>query len=125
MLRLALTWVALVTLSTGSTALAQTSLIGGLGGPLGYGADCLSPNDDGSSDEIDLTVAFPNGLELFGTRHQVGYVNTNGNITFDGPVSEYTPDAFPVADQPMIAPYWADVDIRILDDECLDDVGGD
>jgi hypothetical protein len=95
-----------------STASAQPTLIAELGGPEGYGTECLSPNDDGSSAAIDLTPAFPAGVELFGARHTVAYVNTNGNITFSGPLSDFTPDAFPVANQPMIAPYWADVDIR-------------
>ncbi len=91
---------------------AQAPLIDGFGGTVGYGTDCLSTNDDGSSAAIDLTTAFPGGLEFFGSRHTVAYVNTNGNVTFSGPLSQFTPDAFPVADQPMIAPYWADVDIR-------------
>ena len=93
-------------------ARAQPTLVDTLGGARGYGTDCLSTNDDGSSRLIDLTTAFPGGLEFFGIRHTTGYVNTNGNITFAGPLSTFTPTAFPVADRPMIAPYWADVDIR-------------
>lgn len=93
-------------------ALAQPMLIDTLGGVRGYGTECLSPNDDGSSNMIDLTAAFPGGLEFFGRRHTLAYVNTNGNITFQGPLSTFTPTAFPVADRPTIAPYWADVDIR-------------
>lgn len=93
-------------------AQAQAPLIEDLGGAEGFGTECLSPNDDGSSTEIDLTPAFPGGLEFFGRRYTSVYVNTNGNITFDGPLSQFTPDSFPVADRPMIAPYWGDVDIR-------------
>ena len=104
-------FLALVLLAPAPAA-AQAPLIDGLGGTEGFGTDCLSPNDDGSSAAIDLTVAFPGGLEFFGQRHTVMYVNTNGNITFNGPLSTYTPRAFPIADQPMIAPYWGDVDIR-------------
>ncbi|MFO0709918.1 MAG: MYXO-CTERM sorting domain-containing protein [Sandaracinus sp.] len=91
-----------------------TDLIGSLGGAAGYGeaGQCLGPNDDGSSRAIDITSAFPGGLNFFGTTYRTVYLNTNGNITFNGPVGTYTPDAFPVSDQPMIAPYWADVDIR-------------
>lgn len=95
-----------------SLALAQVPLIGGLGGPRGYGAQCLCPNDDGSSVAIDLRPAFPSGLRFFDRTHTTAYVNTNGNITFSGPLPTYTPRAFPVANQPMIAPYWADVDTR-------------
>src|SRR5690606_21503131 len=85
------------------------------------GGDCLSPNDDGSSVAIPLAPAFPLGLEFFGERHTVMYVNTNGNITFNGSLSQFTPSAFPVANRPMIAPYWGDIDIR--GDECSG-VGG-
>ncbi|MCC6877672.1 MAG: MYXO-CTERM sorting domain-containing protein [Sandaracinaceae bacterium] len=95
-----------------SIALAQPMLINDLGGVRGYGTQCLSPNDDGSSAAIDLTTAFPGGLEFFGRRHMTAFVNTNGNITFNGGLSDYTPDPFPVANRPMIAPYWSDVDIR-------------
>jgi hypothetical protein len=104
--------VAVTTLLLSAPAAAQTTLIGGLGGPSGYGAACLSPNDDSSSAEISLGTAFPGGLMFFGNTYDHVYVNTNGNITFDASVWTYTPKAFPIADQPMIAPYWSDVDIR-------------
>ncbi|MDP3274262.1 MAG: nidogen-like domain-containing protein [Deltaproteobacteria bacterium] len=94
------------------TAHAQTSLISTLGGPQGFGTQCLSPNDDSSSRSIDLRAAFPMGLRFFTSTHTSMVVNTNGNITFSGAVSRYTPSAFPVASQPMIAPFWADVDLR-------------
>ncbi len=102
-------------------ARAQTTLLNGFGGTAGYGPDgqCLSPNDDGSSASIDITPYFPGGLRFFTATQTRVYVNTNGNITFHGPVSTYTPSAFPVADQPMIAPYWADVDIRETGGTCM------
>ncbi len=116
------TLLALAFTSFSSSAVAQPVLEAGFGGPNDYGNMCLSPNDDGSSALIDLTPAFPSGLNFFGTRYMGVYVNTNGNITFGGPVGTYTPEAFPVADQPMIAPYWADVDIRGVD---CSGIGGD
>ena len=92
---------------------AQVPLLDTFGGPFGFGADCLYPNDDGSSlAAIDLTPAFPMGLNFFGVTHTSAFVNTNGNISFSAAVPTFTPSAFPIADQPMIAPYWADVDIR-------------
>ncbi len=116
--------VAAVFGSLPSTASAQATLVGSLGGPQGYGTQCLSPNDDGSSAAIDITAAFPGGLEFFGLRHYTtAYVNTNGNISFNGPVPTFTPTAFPVADQPMIAPYWADVDIREVGGVCMGSAG--
>jgi MYXO-CTERM domain-containing protein len=102
----------LVLCSAAASARAQAPILTGLGGPEGYGTSCLHPNDDGSSVAIDLTAAFPSGLRFFTRTHTTAYVNTNGNITFSGPLRTYTPNPFPVADQPMIAPYWADVDIR-------------
>lgn len=40
----------------------------------------------------------------------VHQVNTNGVISFSGGVSTYTPEAFPVSDNPLIAVFWGDVD---------------
>ena len=88
----------------GANALA-VPLLNSFGGPNGYGTDHLPPNDDGSSSSIDITSAFPGGLNFFGTVQTQAFVNTNGNITFNRGVPTYTPNAFPVASQPMIAPY--------------------
>ncbi|MFO0604252.1 MAG: nidogen-like domain-containing protein [Polyangiales bacterium] len=100
-------------------------LLTGFGGPSGYGLpeNCVHPNDDGSyagpppttgypAVAVSITRAFPMGLRFFGTTYNTMYVNTNGNITFRGAVGTYTPSPFPIADQPMIAPWWADVDTR-------------
>ena len=115
---------ALVGLLVGApSATAQAPLISGFGGTVDYGSECLSPNDDGSSAQIDVSSAFPNGLLFFGTVHTNAYINTNGNITFSGSVPTYTPNAFPVANQPMIAPYWGDVDIRYTGGSCVGSVG--
>jgi hypothetical protein len=87
-------------------------LLRGFGGPAGYGPNILPANDDGSTQELDLTAAFPGGLRFFGGQYTTFWVNNNGNITFSGPVYHYTPTPFPIADRPMIAPYWGDVDTR-------------
>ena len=40
-------------------------------------------------------------------------VNTNGAISFERTVSQYTPQPFPLGDnRVLVAPFWADVDIR-------------
>ncbi len=111
---------------------AQATLVTGLGGPAGYGdtSSCLSRNDDGSSRSVDIRAAFPTGLRFFGGTYTTLFVNTNGNITFNRALPAYTANPFPVASQPMIAPFWADVDIRRADstpDSTLDgaDGGGD
>lgn len=98
-------------------------LLNGFGGPTGYGlaTNCVHPNDDGSYSgpggagaavAIDLRPAFPGGLNFFGRTYTSFYLNTNGNITFRGALFTYTPNPFPVAEQPMIAPWWGDVDTR-------------
>ncbi|MBP6835359.1 MAG: hypothetical protein KA978_31535, partial [Deltaproteobacteria bacterium] len=104
--------VAVVAAATEAQAIP---LLNGFGGPNGYGTSdhCAQPNDDGGYGRaIDLRPAFPGGLGFFGRSYNSFYLNTNGNITFNEELSQYTPDAFPVADQPMIAPWWADVDTR-------------
>jgi hypothetical protein len=103
-------------------------LLTGFGGPAGYGVNCLLPNDDGwytnvggtragmvpsdAMGAVDITPAFPMGLNFFGMTHRATYFNNNGNITFRGPLGQFTPTPFPVAMQPMIAPWWGDVDTR-------------
>jgi MYXO-CTERM domain-containing protein len=101
-----------VAVLTSTRASAQTTLIGGLGGTAGYGTLCLGQNDDGSSNSIDISPYFADGLNFFGTTQRTLFVNTNGNITFAGGLPTFTPDPFPVASRPMIAPFWADVDTR-------------
>ncbi len=105
------------------SAHAEVPLISTYGGTVGYGTECLTPNDDGSSVAVDITPAFPSGLHFFSGVHTTAYVNTNGNITFSGAVPTYTPNAFPVANQPMIAPYWGDVDIRYTGGSCVGSAG--
>lgn len=110
MLRTAL----LVLLVMGSPALAsaQAALITGLGGEAGFGTGVLEGNDDGSSAEIDITSAFPNGLPYFGQTYRSIYVNNNGSITFGAATGSFTPSRFPLTGNRMIAPFWADVDTR-------------
>ncbi len=101
-----------VALALPSIAAAQGELMNGLGGEAGFGENHLDYNDDGSTAEIDITGAFPNGLEYFGQRFRSLYVNNNGNVTFGGATGTYTPQRFPVSGNRMIAPWWGDVDTR-------------
>jgi MYXO-CTERM domain-containing protein len=97
-------------------ARAAATLMNGLGGPVGYGTSCMPPNDDGSwptgATGLDLTPAFPKGLHFYSGSYTRGWINNNGSLSFKSAISTYTPNAFPGAPQPMIAPYWADVDTR-------------
>jgi hypothetical protein len=89
------------------------SLVNGLGGA-GFGENNLPANDDGSTGLINVSSVFPNGLKFFSTVPYTGfYLNNNGNITFANSLWEYTPYALTGATlNPMIAPYFADVDTR-------------
>lgn len=99
-------------------ARANATLHNNLGGPLGYGTvpNCVPPNDDGAwpagTTGLDITPAFPMGLHFYAGTYTTGFVDNNGNFAFRGSVSTYTPNAFPGAQNPMIAPFWADVDTR-------------
>jgi MYXO-CTERM domain-containing protein len=103
--------------SFGTTTVAHAvPLLRTFGGPEGFGTNVLPSNDDGSSSARDLTGAFSGGLRFFGGPYTEFWVNNNGNISFNGDIYTFTPEEFPVAEQPMIAPYWGDVDTRNRDD---------
>lgn len=90
---------------------ASTNLINGLGGSAGFGESSLARNDDESTGLVDITPIFENGFNFFGTTYQGIYINNNGNITFNSPLSEFTPFAITGnTGQPIIAPFFADVD---------------
>lgn len=73
-----------------------------------FGQLAMTRNDDQSSSLLNLPFA----INFYGNTFNSFYVNNNGNITFNRPVSTYTPEPFPISSQPMIAPWWADVDTR-------------
>ena len=83
-------------------------LLDGFGGVAGYGDLIMNPNDDDSSARFNL----PFSLDFFGTLYDSAWLNNNGNLSFAGPLSSYTPRPFPSSAGPMIAPYWGDVDTR-------------
>ncbi len=70
----------------------------------------LPRNDDGSSSLVTL----PFNLNFFGTNYTSLYVNNNGNVTFEGPLSTYTPFTIDANVPPIIAPFLADIDTRNL-----------
>jgi hypothetical protein len=107
--------VALASSSTLSLGMALTPLpsraiplLSGFGGPSGFGTSFLARNDDESTTILPL----PFNIKFYGNTYSNFYVNNNGNITFQSQLSDYTPTAFPGAPQPLIAPWWADVDTR-------------
>jgi hypothetical protein len=88
------------------------SLVNGLGGS-GFGENSLARNDDLYTGLLDVSGVFPNGLNFFGTSYTAFYLNNNGNITFGSALGTYTPyNLTGVTGNPIIAPYFADVDTR-------------
>jgi hypothetical protein len=87
-------------------------LVNGLGGTSGFGTS-IGRNDDDSSQSLDLAAVFGSGgLNFFGHTYAHIWVNNNGNVTFAGPNSTFTPGAITAGSNPIIAPFWADVDTR-------------
>lgn len=68
-------------------------------------------NDDGSVGPVSLGM----DLNFFGNNFSSAYVNNNGNITFTGALSTFTPFQITGGSLPMLAPFFADVDTRIGD----------
>lgn len=77
-------------------------------GPIrpGFDAAALPAADDASSGSIDLGF----GLNFFGQTFASAHVNTNGNISFGAPLSDFTPVPLGQLRQAVIAPFFADVD---------------
>src|SRR5215831_529747 len=92
----------------------MTDLVNGLGGSAGFGEFTLPRNDDGSTSFINLTSVFGSqGINFFGHYYTGLYLNNNGSVTFNSATSAFTPSAITGAtNNPIIAPFWADVDTR-------------
>jgi len=91
----------------------MAALVNGLGGDVGFGENFVRRNDDGYSSFVDLSSIFPDGMNFFGTNWDGLYVNNNGNVSFGRGLSSYTPTAIGENfTNPIIAPFWADVDTR-------------
>lgn len=75
-------------------------------------SDCtentLTANDDSSTSQVHL----PFGVNFYGTSYESLWVNNNGNVTFDQPLSTYTPFGIAGTSAQIIAPFFADVDTR-------------
>ncbi|XP_035853743.1 alpha-tectorin-like [Sander lucioperca] len=87
------------------TVISQTS------GPLYPIAGTTSPrSDDGSSPLIPLQRPFV----YFGRSYSQIYVNQNGDLTFNGAFSSYSPQRFPMyGTRDVIAVFWTDLDNRV------------
>ena len=74
---------------------------------LTYSGDYKFPKDDDCGVGIDLNVNFP----FFGKIYNRLYINTNGDVTFNGIYKNHVSADFPIPDntRPIIAIWWADV----------------
>lgn len=90
----------------------------------GFRNNSVARNDDGSSGLTSL--GFP--INLFGKYRAAAFVNNNGNITFDSPLSTFTPFGLRRTEREIIAPFFSDVDTRPLGSKLVtygnDIVGG-
>ncbi|MCB0791282.1 MAG: gliding motility-associated C-terminal domain-containing protein [Flavobacteriales bacterium] len=64
--------------------------------------------DDGSYGPIVLPFQF----YLYGTLYNTVYININGNVSFGTYYGTFSSTGFPFNNYTMVAPFWADVDLR-------------
>ncbi len=71
----------------------------------------LPADDDVSSNRVPLGIDGAGGINFFGQSFTTVYVNNNGNVSFQLPLSQFTPNGlFTGVGFPLIAPFFADVD---------------
>ncbi len=75
----------------------------------GFDASTLPANDDGSTGFVGFGLGT---LNFYGSSYTGGYVNNNGNVTFTGAMSTFTPFPILTTGVPLLAPFFADVDTR-------------
>ena len=73
-----------------------------------FTTNSLARNDDSSTGLVSLGFT----VNFFGRSFNQLYVNNNGNVTFDAPLSTFTPFGLLNTSKPMLAPFFADVDTR-------------
>lgn len=74
----------------------------------GFAANTLPANDDGSTGLVNMGFS----VDFFGVVRSQLYVNNNGNITFDAPLSTFTPFNLSTTNRQILAPFFGDVDTR-------------
>lgn len=75
-------------------------------------ADCMANTLSANDDSSTASVPLPFGVNFYGSSFESLWVNNNGNVTFDGPLSTYTPFGLSGTSKQIIAPFFADVDTR-------------
>jgi hypothetical protein len=94
--------------------------------PGGYYTDDLGPNivttgggnaanvglSTGRNDDGFMALALGFDVTFFGTTYNSLFINNNGNVSFGAGISSYIPTGPTGADQPVISPFFGDVDTR-------------
>ncbi|HRH85813.1 MAG TPA: nidogen-like domain-containing protein [Rubrivivax sp.] len=68
----------------------------------------LPGNDDSSVGPVALGFS----INFFGLNRSTGFVNNNGNLTFDAALGTFTPFPLSTTNRQILAPFFADVDTR-------------
>jgi len=71
---------------------------------------CTNAGNGGTCAGSLVPVGF--NLNFFGVNFNSLYINTNGNVTLDNPLSTFTPFGLTATASQIIAPFFADVDTR-------------
>ena len=106
----ALVALTLLALALWMPAAAQAAGPNAVQGLPGCEDNTLTAHDDVGSELAD--VGFE--IDFYGDLFSQVWVNNNGNVTFTAAQSEFTPFDFTTTGDPMIAPFFADVDTRGL-----------
>ncbi len=96
-----------VTLTLVSVATTQAAFAGAIRS--GFNSTGFAANDDGS---VIPAVALPFTGNFYGLNFNSLFVNNNGNVTLDAPLSTFTPFNLNTTPRQIIAPFFADVDTR-------------
>lgn len=75
--------------------------------PVDASFTALPRSNDSSSDPIALPFSF----DLYGTKYNEVYINTNGTLSFTEAIEDNFSFSLPYY-MPMIAPFWTDIDTR-------------
>jgi hypothetical protein len=74
----------------------------------GFNSSTLPANDDSSTGSVNIGF----DVNFFGVNFSSLFVNNNGNVTLDAPLSTFTPFNIVTTGRQIIAPFFADVDTR-------------
>jgi Tol biopolymer transport system component len=100
-----LTFICVALTLAGALAIPQAAAAAVRPNP-GFTTNTLLANDDGSTEAVNIEFT----LNFFGLTFTQVFVNNNGNVTFDQPLSEFTPFDLSSTQRQIIAPFFADVD---------------